>query len=86
MGEAGFPGYALGPLLRVWVPAGAPAEAISRLTSEILAVKKNPEFRKRLGDLGQEPSEDLTGAEFGRYMVGEAKRWREMAKAAGLKD
>jgi tripartite-type tricarboxylate transporter receptor subunit TctC len=84
MAEAGIPDFALGPILGVWTPAGAPAEAIARLTQDILAVKKNPEFRKRLADIGQELAEDLTGAEFGRYMAGEARRWREMAAAAGL--
>ncbi len=66
--------------------AGTPPLAIARLTQEVLAVKQNPEFRKRIADIGQQPSEDLVGAEFGRYMVAEAQRWREMAATAGLKD
>jgi tripartite-type tricarboxylate transporter receptor subunit TctC len=86
MAEAGVSDFALGPILGTWTPAGAPAEAIARLTQEVVAVKKLPEFRKRLADLGYELSEDLTGAAFGSYMVAEAKRWRDMAAAAGLKD
>ena len=84
MEEAGVKDFALGPILGTWAPVGTPAEAIARLTREVVALKKHPEFRKRIADLGYELSEDLTGAEFGRYMVGEAKRWREMAAGAGL--
>jgi len=84
--EAGIADFALGPILGAWAPAGTPAEATARLTLEVLAVKKHPEFLKRIADLGYELGEDLSGAEFGRYMVAEAKRWREMAVAAGLPD
>ena len=84
--EAGISDFALGPILGIWAPAGTPPLAIARLTQEVLAVKQNPEFRKRIADIGQQPSEDLVGAEFGRYMVAEAQRWREMAATAGLKD
>ena len=86
MAEAGFNDFVLGALFGVFVPAGTSGEIIGRLTKDTLAVKRSPEFRKRLDDIAHELVEDLTGAEFGRYMVAEARRWREMATAAGLKD
>lgn len=86
MAEAGFSDFVLGALFGVFVPSGTPAEIVGRLTRETLATKQNPEFRKRIADIGQELTDDLTGAAFGRYMLAEARRWREMAAAAGLKD
>ena len=86
MAEAGFNDFVLGPLFGVFVPAGTPPAIVTRLTSEVLAAKQNAEFRKRVAEIGQELTEDLSGADFGRFMVAEARRWREMAATAGLKD
>jgi len=86
MAEAGFNDFVLGALFGVFVPAGTSADIIARLTRDTLAAKQNAEFRKRVADIGQELTDDLTGAAFGRFMVAEARRWREMAAAAGLKD
>jgi hypothetical protein len=56
-----------------------------RLAREIVAVTKLPEFKKRLTDIGAEEVEPLIGDAFGRYMLEEVRRWREMAAAVGIK-
>jgi len=86
MAEAGFSDFVLGALFGVFVPAGTSADIVARLTRDTLAAKQNADFRKRVSDIGQELTDDVTGAAFGRFMVAEARRWREMAAAAGLKD
>ena len=86
MAEAGFGDFVLGALFGVFVPSGTPAEIVGRLITQVLATKQNADFRKRVADIGQELTEDLSGDGFGRFMVAEARRWREMAVAAGLKD
>lgn len=86
MAEAGFNDFVLGALFGVFVPAGTNADIVARLTRDTLAAKQNADFRKRVADIGQELTDDVTGAAFGRFMVAEARRWREMAAAAGLKD
>jgi tripartite-type tricarboxylate transporter receptor subunit TctC len=86
MAEAGFNDFVLGALFGVFVPAGTAPDIVSRLTGEVLAAKQNADFRKRVADIGQELTEDVSGAAFGRFMVAEARRWREMAVAAGIKD
>jgi tripartite-type tricarboxylate transporter receptor subunit TctC len=86
MAEAGFNDFVLGALFGVFVPSGTAPEILTRLTTEVLAAKQNADFRKRIADIGQELTEDLADAAFGRYMVAEARRWREMAVAAGIKD
>ncbi len=86
MAEAGFDDFVLGALFGVFVPAATPGDIVARLTAETLAAKQNADFRKRVADIGQELTDDVSGAAFGRFMVAEARRWREMAAAAGLKD
>ena len=44
------------------------------------------DFVRRLVDVGAEEIEPLTGAAFGAYMRAEARRWRELAAAAGMQE
>lgn len=86
MSEAGVQDFVLGALFGVFVPAGTPAEPIERLGRELPWISQNPEFRKRLVDIGQEITEPLQGEAFGRAIRSEAARWRELAAKAGVKD
>jgi len=60
--------------------------AIERLQRELPAVSQNPEYRKRIVDMGQEVTEPLQGEAFGQVIRAEAARWRELATMAGVKD
>jgi tripartite-type tricarboxylate transporter receptor subunit TctC len=86
MAEAGADDFVLGALFGIFVPLHAPNEVIERLSREVPAVSQNPDFRKRLVDIGQEVTEPLVGEAFGRAMRAEAARWRELANLAGVKD
>ena len=88
MAEVGVSDFVFSvPLFLVLAPAATPAEAVARLTRETVAiVSQLPEFRNRLVEIGSEPVEPLTGEAFSRAVLGEAKRWREMAALAGLKE
>jgi tripartite-type tricarboxylate transporter receptor subunit TctC len=86
MAEAGVADFVLGALFGIFVPAGTPREPIERLAAEVRGVSESAEFRKRMGDIGQELTEPLTGEAFGRVMRAEAQRWRELAAKAGVKD
>jgi tripartite-type tricarboxylate transporter receptor subunit TctC len=86
MAEAGADDFVLGALFGVYVPAGTPAAPIARLQKELAAVAGVADFRNRLIEVGQEPAETLQGEAFGKYMLAEAKRWRDLARAAGVKD
>jgi tripartite-type tricarboxylate transporter receptor subunit TctC len=86
MAEAGADDFVLGALFGVYVPAGTPAAPIGRLQQELAAVASAPDFRNRLIEVGQEPAETLQGEAFGKYMLAEARRWRDLARAAGVKD
>jgi tripartite-type tricarboxylate transporter receptor subunit TctC len=86
MADAGIDNFVLGALFGILVPAGTPAEAIERLGRELPQVSANPEYRKRIIDIGQEITEPLAGEAFGRTIREEAARWRELANMAGVKD
>lgn len=86
MAEAGIDDFVLGALFGVFLPAGAPAEAVTRVSRELVTVSESPEFRRRLVDIGQEPTEPLTGAAHAQAMRREAERWRRIAELAGVRD
>ena len=86
MAEAGVDDFVLGALFGVFTPAAAPNEVIERLSRELPAISRNPEFSKRLVDIGQELTEPLLGEAFGRSIRAEAARWRELSTMAGVKE
>jgi len=86
MAEAGADDFVLGALFGIYVPGGTPPAPIARLQRELAIIAGAPDFRNRLIEVGQEPTETLQGETFGNYMLGEARRWRELARAAGVKD
>lgn len=86
MAEAGFDDFVLGALFGVFVPAATPAEIVARVSRELVAVSQSADFRRRLVDIGQEPTEPLIGAAHARAMRTEAERWRALAELAGVKE
>lgn len=86
MAEAGVSDFVLGPVFGVLVPGGTPGEVVGRLERDTVAATRQAEFRRRLVDVGAEEVEPLTGPAFGAYMRAEARRWRELAAAAGMQE
>lgn len=86
MAEAGVSDFVLGALFGVFVPAQTPREVVDRLQRELPAISQNPDYRKRIVDIGQEVTEPLQGAAFGSVIRAEAANWRKLATMAGVKD
>jgi tripartite-type tricarboxylate transporter receptor subunit TctC len=86
MAEAGVADFVLGALFGVFLPTGTPPGVTERLQRELPAVSQNPDYRKRIVDIGQEVAEPLQGEAFGQVIRAEAARWRELAAMAGVKD
>src|SRR5207302_1113520 len=76
--------FVLGALFGVFVPVNTPHEAIERLSRELPAISRDPDFSRRLVDIGQELTEPLLGEAFGRAIRDEAARWRELSTMAGV--
>lgn len=82
--EAGFPNIIGYGWFGFIVPRGTPAPVIDRLSTEVNAILKEPEVKKRLIDLGLQP-QGGTPAEFAAFIVRETRKWGEVIRTAGVK-
>ena len=85
--EAGLPGFYMSIWHALWMPKGAPPEAIAKVAAAIQTALKDPETQKRLGELGQEiPEASLQTPEgLGAHHKAEIEKWWPLIKAAGIK-
>ena len=81
--EAGVPNYEVSAWFGLFAPAGLPKAVLERLGSEVSAIVKSPEMRKQLLDLGAEPDYATPDA-YAAFVKGEASKWTETVKSAGL--
>ncbi len=86
MEEAGIHDVVMGAVLGLFATAGSPPPVLQRIAAETVEIVKLPDMRNRFRDLGIEEVEPLTGAAFGDYMRKEARRWREIASVANIKE
>lgn len=82
--EAGLKGYDLYGWGGMVAPAGVPAEVAARLNAEIVRALKSPEVAERLSGLGAVPG-TMTNAEFGRFILEEAAKWKRLVVSTGAK-
>lgn len=65
-------------------PAGTPAELISRLNAEVVAILGQPEVREQLATLGLEVRR-TTPTEFAAFVTQQIAGWREAEQISGAK-
>jgi tripartite-type tricarboxylate transporter receptor subunit TctC len=82
--EAGGPDFQMMVWGGVVAPKGIPAEALKRLSDEILAVMALPEVKARLATLGYEP-DPLGPVAFGAFIQKENQHWGDVIRRAGIK-
>jgi tripartite-type tricarboxylate transporter receptor subunit TctC len=82
--EIGVPGVYSSAWYGIMAPAGLPQEIVNRINSEMNAVLKSPEVRKKIADFGGEPGGG-TPADFDRFVAAELKRYAEIVKASGAR-
>lgn len=83
MAEAGLRGYEIAGWFGVLVPAATPKPIVARLNSELEAVLKMPEVRKKIDEMGG----IISGAgpeAFGRYIEAETEKWRKLVRSANI--
>jgi tripartite-type tricarboxylate transporter receptor subunit TctC len=82
--ESGVQGYESGVWFGLMVPAGTPKDVIGKLNAAAVQATKQPEFVKRMHDLGYNiipgSPEDMA-----RMIQDELKRWGPIVKASGAK-
>ncbi len=82
--ESGFPGYEVSVWWGIAAPTGLPRAVMNRLHKEITAVIRDPETQKRLLADAAVPM-NRSPAEMRKMIRAGVKKWREVARVAGIK-
>ena len=83
-GELGFPQMGGGGWFGVVAPAGTPPEVVARLNAAFHKAMKNPEFVKKIDELGATLI-PTTPAEFGKQIQQAMERYERVSKMANIK-
>lgn len=81
LAEAGVPWDALG-WTALFLPAGAPAPIIRKLSSEVRSILKLPDVQERLGNDGSDFGEN-TPEYLAAYVKSETAKWAKVVKVSG---
>lgn len=84
MQEAGVQGYESTTWYGVVAPSATPRDIVTKLSSEIVAILKDPSVRDRLSADGADPV-GSTPEEFGKHIQTEIVKWAKVIKGAGLR-
>ena len=83
MAEAA-PGFEAVAWFGMFVPRGTPPAVVKRIRDDIAEVVQIPDVRKRLNEIGGDPS-GMPTEEFARMVRSEIEKWNKVAAAAGIK-
>jgi len=83
MAEAA-PGFEAVAWFGMFVPRGTPAGVVKRIRDDIAEVLTIPDVRKRLNEIGGDPS-GMPSEEFARMVRSEIEKWNRVAASAGIK-
>ena len=82
--EGGVPTYQVATWYGLWAPKGTPREAVEAMQAELKKALGTDELKATWQGLGANPP-NLWGADFGRFVGSEVKRWAEVVKSSGAK-
>ncbi len=82
--EGGVPTYQVATWYGLWAPKGTPAAIVDQMQAEMRKAFATPELQATWNGLGTDMP-NVYGAEFGRFVSSETKRWAEVVKASGAK-
>jgi tripartite-type tricarboxylate transporter receptor subunit TctC len=84
LSEAGIPGYSFVAWCAMFAPANTPPEVVKKLNAAALQALKDPDVKKRLGDLGFQ-IEASTPEELETYLRQEYQRTGDLIRSANIK-
>ena len=65
-------------------PRGTPQPVLDQITAELRKALSSDELKAQWAALGANPP-NLYGADFGKFVAAETKRWAEVVKSSGAK-
>jgi tripartite-type tricarboxylate transporter receptor subunit TctC len=83
--EQGIKEFEAGGWFGVFLPANAPKEVVSKLSTEIQRIMKLPDVAARVLDLGLLPVDNSTPETFANVMKNDYAVWGRIVKAANIK-
>ncbi len=82
--EAGAPGYQVATWYGLWAPKGTPPAVVEQMQAEMRRALNSDELKTLWHGLGANPP-NVWGADFGRFVSTEIKRWAEVVRGSGAK-
>ncbi len=82
--EGGLPNYKVATWYGMWAPKGTPADTVLHMQAEMRKALNSEELKATWMSLGTD-TPNLWGADFGRFVNAEVKRWAEVVKNSGAK-
>ena len=82
--EAALPGYEMSTWWGLLAPAKTSNDIVTKLHAAVAKIIAEPEFRKRLADLGVE-AESMTPQQFGAFVKEQKEKYAKLARTAGVK-
>ena len=82
--EAGGPDYQVSTWYGIWAPKGTPKDIVDHMQAEMKRVFTADDIKSTWNSMGAELP-NLYGADFGKFVSNEIKRWAEVVKASGAK-
>jgi tripartite-type tricarboxylate transporter receptor subunit TctC len=79
-----LPGYEATAWFGIGAPKNTPAEIVEQLNKAINAGLADPQFKKRLVDLGGAPAPS-SPSDFGSFIASETEKWATVVKFSGAK-
>jgi len=78
------PGFEAVAWFGLFAPRGTPPAIVKRIRDDVAEVLKMPEVRKRLHEIGGDPS-GMPSEEFAKMVHSEIEKWNNVARMAGVK-
>jgi tripartite-type tricarboxylate transporter receptor subunit TctC len=83
--EAGVPNFDLAAWNVWFAPRGTPPAIVTKLNAELRKVLADADVQARLRSLGYEPGGTQDPAGVGAFVMGEARKWGDLIRGAGIK-